>query len=74
MPLCHAFIVLIFIIMSFLKIKKNFIDTGKLKFIYKDFPLDRPAMFASMVANCFTGDQYFEILSSLYRKSKKPGL
>ena len=55
---------------EFPKIKKNFIDTGKLKFIYKDFPLDRPAMFASMVANCFTGDQYFEILSSLYRNQK----
>ena len=55
---------------EFPKIKKNFIDTGKLKFIYKDFPLDRPAMFASMVANCFKGDQYFEILSSLYRNQK----
>ena len=55
---------------EFPKIKKNFIDTGKLKFIYKDFPLDRPAMFASMVANCFTGDQYFEILSSLFRNQK----
>ena len=58
---------------EFPKIKKNFIDTGKLKFIYKDFLLDRPAMFASMVANCFTGDQYFEILSS-YIEVKKPGL
>ena len=27
-------------------------------------------MFASMVANCFKGDQYFEILSSLYRSQK----
>ena len=55
---------------EFPKIKKDFIDTGKLKYIYKDFPLDRPAMFASMVANCFKGDQYYEILSSLYRNQK----
>ena len=55
---------------EFPKIKRDFIDTGKLKFIYKDFPLDRPAMFASMVANCFKGNQYFEILSSLYRNQK----
>ena len=53
------------------KIKKNLIDTGKLKFIYKDFPLDRPAMYASMVAHCFSGDQYFAVLSSLYRNQKK---
>ena len=53
------------------KIKTNLIDNGKLKFIYKDFPLDRPAMFASMVAHCFSGDQYFAVLSSLYRNQKK---
>ena len=53
------------------KIKANLIDNGKLKFIYKDFPLDRPAMFASMVAHCFSGAQYFEVLSSLYRNQKK---
>ena len=52
-------------------IKTKLIDSGKLKFIYKDFPFDRPAMYASMVANCFSGDQYFEVLSSLYRNQKK---
>ena len=55
---------------EFPKIKRDFIDTGKIKFIYKDFPLDKPAMFASMVANCFSGEQYYEILSSLYRNQK----
>ena len=53
------------------KIKLNLIDNGKLRFIYKDFPLDRPAMFASMVAHCFSDDQYFEVLSALYRNQKK---
>ena len=53
------------------EIKKNLIDSGKLKFIYKDFPLDKSAMQASMIAHCFSGDQYFEVLSSLYRNQKK---
>ena len=53
------------------KIKSYLIDNGKLKFIYKDFPLDRPAMYASMIAHCFSGEQYFEVLSSLYRNQKK---
>jgi len=52
------------------KIKEHFIDTGIVKYIYKDFPLDKPAMFAAMVANCFEGEQYYEILSSLYRNQK----
>ena len=55
---------------EFPKIKRDFIDTGKIKFVYKDFPLDKPAMFASMVTNCFTGEQYYEILSSLYRNQE----
>ena len=52
-------------------IKEKLIDTGKLKFIYKDFPLDLPAMLASMVAKCYQNDQYFEILSSFFRNQKK---
>jgi protein-disulfide isomerase len=52
-------------------IKTKLIDNGKLKYIYKDFPLDLPAMLASMVSNCYSGIQYFEILNSLFRNQKK---
>tara|TARA_E500000331_G_C17215808_1_gene695846 strand:- start:937 stop:1557 length:621 start_codon:yes stop_codon:yes gene_type:complete len=52
------------------KIKTKFIDTGKLRYIYKDFPLDKPAMFAAMIAHCYSDNQYFEVLSSLYRNQK----
>ena len=52
-------------------IKSQLIDKGKLKYIYKDFPLDLPAMLASMVSNCYSGSQYFEILKSLFRNQKK---
>jgi protein-disulfide isomerase len=52
-------------------IKSQLIDKGKLKYIYKDFPLDLPAMLAAMVSNCYSGPQYFEILKSLFRNQKK---
>ena len=52
-------------------IKKDLIDTGKLKYIYKDFPLDKPAMIASMVSNCYKGEQYFTVLNTLFRNQKK---
>lgn len=52
-------------------IKKELIETGKLKYIYRDFPLDRPAMIASMVSNCYTGGQYFEVLNTLFRSQRK---
>ena len=53
------------------KIKENLINTGKLKYIYKDFPLDLPAMLAAMVAHCYQGDQYYAILNTLFKNQKK---
>ncbi len=53
------------------KIKKELIDSGMVKFIYRDFPLDRPAMIASMIAQCYQKDQYFVILNSMFKNQKK---
>ena len=36
----------------FPKIKEEFIDTGKVSFVYKDFPLDKFALKASVIARC----------------------
>lgn len=33
-------------------IKKDYIDTGKVKFIYRDFPTNTPALAAAMIARC----------------------
>ena len=52
-------------------IKKDLIDTGKVKYIYRNFPLDRPAMIAAMVSNCYSGSKYFEVLNTLFRNQKK---
>ena len=52
-------------------IKKELIETGKLKYIYRDFPLDRPAMIAAMVSNCYSGEQFFEVLNTLFRNQRK---
>ncbi len=34
------------------EIKAEFIDTGKVKFIYRDFPTNTPALAAAMIARC----------------------
>ncbi len=34
------------------ELKKQYIDTGKIKFIYRDFPLDEAAMRGSQLARC----------------------
>ncbi|MBQ4874822.1 MAG: DsbA family protein [Rickettsiaceae bacterium H1] len=39
-------------------IKEKYIDTGKVFFIFRDFPLDEPALKAGIFANCYASDKY----------------
>ena len=54
----------------FPKIKEEFIDTGKVSFIYKDFPLDKFALKASVIARCSGEKKFFSFLKVLYNKQK----
>ena len=47
--------------------KKDYIDTGKAKLVYRDYPLDAVALAAAMVARCAPKDRYFGFLDVLYR-------
>ena len=51
-------------------IKKDYIDTGKISFIYRDFPLDKFALKASVIARCSGSDRFFRFLRVLYNKQK----
>jgi protein-disulfide isomerase len=48
--------------------KKKYIDTGKVHFIFREFPLDNLAAAASMVARCAGGDKMFPMIETLYDK------
>jgi len=51
-------------------LKTNFIDTGEVKFIFRDFPLNRPALLGSMVAHCAEPAKYFAYLSLLFERQE----
>ena len=53
---------------SCLLLKKRFIDTGKVKLIYRDYPLDIFALRAAMLARCSGDDKYFAFLKVLYQQ------
>lgn len=55
---------------SFKQIKTEYIDTGKVKIIYDDFPLNGPALHASMIARCVPRDKYFDYLALLFEKQE----
>ena len=47
-------------------LKKEFIDTGKVRYIYRDFPLDRLALGAAMIARCSGRDTFFGFIETFY--------
>jgi len=48
------------------ELKKKWIDTGKAKLVFRDFPLDGVAMQAEIMARCAPADRYFPIIESLF--------
>ena len=49
------------------KIKEKWIDTGKAKLVFRDFPLDPMALGAAMVAHCAGPQRYFGFLDAFFR-------
>ena len=49
-------------------IKKEYIDSGKAKLVFNDFPLDRGAMLGAMVTQCMNDEQFFPVLNRLFQK------
>ena len=55
----------------FPKIKEELIDTGKVKYTFRDFPLDPFAMAGTMIANCVSEDKYFDVINVLLKTQQK---
>jgi protein-disulfide isomerase len=49
-------------------VKEKYIDTGKVRFFMREFPLDKLAVAASMLARCAGGDKTFPLISALFAK------
>jgi len=47
-------------------IKKNYIDTGKVRLVYNDFPLGSLAMAGAMVARCSGEKNFFPMINALF--------
>jgi protein-disulfide isomerase len=56
---------------TFPELKKRYIDTGKVRFISREFPLDRLATAAFMLARCagkLDSTKYFTMVDTLFRQ------
>ena len=55
----------------FSSIKKEYIDTNKVKFIYREVYFDAAGLWAGLLARCAEKEKYFGIVKLLYNKQKK---
>jgi protein-disulfide isomerase len=51
---------------TFPKLKERYIDTGKVRYIFREFPLDPLAAGAFMLARCADKDKYFSIIDLFF--------
>lgn len=50
--------------------KKEYLDTGKVRLIFREFPLDPLAAAASMLARCAPEDKYFDVIDLMFEKQR----
>ena len=51
-------------------IKSEYIDTGKVKFIFREFPLDQLALGVFMLTRCLPEDKFFPTTDLLFRRQQ----
>ena len=49
------------------QLKPEYVDTGRLRYIARDFPLNMPAVHAAILARCAGRDRYFTFVDVLFQ-------
>src|SRR5262249_27217997 len=49
------------------KLKEKYVDSGKVKFILRDFPLDGTGLRAAALARCVPASEYDPFIEALYK-------
>jgi protein-disulfide isomerase len=52
---------------TFEAFKKKYIDSGKVHFVYRDFPFDQPGLRAAMMVRCSGPERFFGFLDILFK-------
>jgi len=52
-------------------LKAKYIDTGKVFYIFRVFPIGQPDIAAESIARCLPADNYFQFIDLLYRNQAK---
>lgn len=52
-------------------LKTEYVDTGKAKLIFRDFPLDQQALFGAVLARCGGPEKYYSFLNVLFVQQRQ---
>lgn len=52
-------------------LKKQYIDTGKIYYVFRVFPLNASDLAAEGIARCLPADNYFQFIDLLFRNQKE---
>ena len=53
------------------EIKEEYVDTGKVKFAFRDFPFNYPALAGSMMMRCVPNNVRYDYMNALYKLQNK---
>lgn len=53
------------------QLKANYIDTGKVHFVFREVYFDRVGVWAAMIARCAPQDRYFGIADHLFNRQRE---
>jgi len=48
-------------------LKKEYIDTGKVRMVFRDYPFNYPALLGSMMMRCISSDVRYDYMNALYQ-------
>ena len=48
-------------------LKKEYIDTGKVRMVFRDYPFDYPALLGSMVLRCIPENYRYDYMNALFK-------
>lgn len=53
---------------AFQDLKRDYIDTGKIRFVFREFPHNDPALAAFMIARCAPKEKYFPLMGIYFEQ------
>jgi protein-disulfide isomerase len=56
---------------TFPEMKRKYVDTGKVRFVFREFPLDALAAAGSALARCAGDDKFFPLIETLFAQQRE---